>query len=49
MDIAKRFEENPLLRPQDLKPCIEGMEITCLLNPGVFSDERENMAITSCG
>lgn len=36
MDIAKRFEKNPLLKPQDLKPCIEGMEIACLLNPGVF-------------
>jgi len=36
MDIAKRFKQNPLLRPSDLKPCIEGMEITCLLNPGVF-------------
>ncbi|MCD8194388.1 MAG: glycoside hydrolase family 130 protein [Tannerellaceae bacterium] len=36
MDIAKRFKQNPLLRPSDLKPGIEGMEITCLLNPGVF-------------
>lgn len=36
MDIAKRFNNNPLLRPSDLKPGIEGMEITCLLNPGVF-------------
>jgi len=36
MDIAKRFNENPLLRPMDLEPGIEGMEITCLLNPGVF-------------
>jgi len=36
MDIARRFKENPLLRPSDLKPSIEGMEITCLLNPGVF-------------
>jgi predicted GH43/DUF377 family glycosyl hydrolase len=36
MDIAKRIEKNPLLRPSDLEPCIEGMEITCLLNPGVF-------------
>lgn len=36
MDIAKRFQQNPLLRPADLKPGIEGMEITCLLNPGVF-------------
>ena len=36
MDIAKRNPSNPLLRPSDLHPCIEGMEITCLLNPGVF-------------
>ncbi len=36
MDIAKRNPANPLLRPADLKPCIPGMEITCLLNPGVF-------------
>lgn len=36
MDIVKRFEKNPLLTPSDLKPKIEGMEITCLLNPGVF-------------
>jgi predicted GH43/DUF377 family glycosyl hydrolase len=35
-DIAKRSLNNPLLKPQDLKPCIEGMEIACLLNPGVF-------------
>ena len=36
MDIAKRFKENPLLFPSNIKPCIPGMEITCLLNPGVF-------------
>lgn len=36
MDIAKRSVHNPLLRPADLQPGIEGMEITCLLNPGVF-------------
>ena len=36
MDIAKRFPENPILRPSDLRPGIEGMEIVCLLNPGVF-------------
>jgi predicted GH43/DUF377 family glycosyl hydrolase len=35
-DIAKRFIQNPLLRPSDLKPAVAGMEITCLLNPGVF-------------
>ena len=36
MDIAYRFPTNPLLRPSDLKPGIKGMEILCLLNPGVF-------------
>lgn len=36
MDIARRFPENPLLRPSDLKPGMKGMEIVCLLNPGVF-------------
>lgn len=36
MDIARRNPSNPLMRPSDLKPCIPGMEITCLLNPGVF-------------
>jgi predicted GH43/DUF377 family glycosyl hydrolase len=35
-DISKRFTQNPLLLPADLKPGIEGMEIVCLLNPGVF-------------
>ena len=36
MDIAKRSVHNPLLRPSDLTAGIKGMEITCLLNPGVF-------------
>ena len=36
MDIAKRCEKNPILVPGDLKSGINGMEITCLLNPGVF-------------
>ena len=35
-DIAKRFPQNPLLSPADLKPSTEGLEITCLLNPGAF-------------
>jgi len=39
MDIANRFPQNPLLCPSDLKPCMEGMEIVCLLNPGVFQFE----------
>lgn len=36
MDITRRNPKNPLLRPSDLPPAIEGMEIVCLLNPGVF-------------
>ncbi|NDP20082.1 MAG: glycosidase [Paludibacter sp.] len=36
MDIAKRSLNNPLMRPADFKAEIAGMEITCLLNPGVF-------------
>lgn len=35
-DIAKRFGENPLLSPADLVPSKDGLEITCLLNPGTF-------------
>ena len=35
-DLGQRFGENPILKPQDLRPSVEGMEVTCLLNPGVF-------------
>lgn len=35
-DIAKRFVENPILRPADIHPSIAGMQVECLLNPGVF-------------
>ena len=35
-DIAKRFAENPILRPADIRPSIPGMKVECLLNPGVF-------------
>ncbi len=35
-DLAERFEKNPILRPQDVRPSVEGMKVTCLLNPGVF-------------
>lgn len=38
-DIAKRFKANPLLSPEDLPSSTEGLEITCLLNPGVFQFE----------
>jgi predicted GH43/DUF377 family glycosyl hydrolase len=38
-DIAKRFEQNPLLSPKDLPASTDGLQITCLLNPGVFQYE----------
>ncbi len=37
MDIAKRFKENPLLKPQDLAASAENLQVICLLNPGVFT------------
>ncbi|WP_343523273.1 glycoside hydrolase family 130 protein [Pedobacter sp.] len=36
-DIAQRFIQNPILLPKDLAPSREGLEIVCLLNPGVFT------------
>lgn len=36
MDIAKRFNENPILSPKDIEPSSHDMTIECLLNPGVF-------------
>lgn len=44
-DIAKRFSENPLLSPSDVSPSSEGLEITCLLNPGVFQYEEKTWLI----
>lgn len=44
-DMAKRFIQNPLLKPSDLKPSSEGLEITCLLNPGVFRFEGKTWMI----
>jgi len=39
-DLAKRFPQNPLLKPEDVRPSAEGMKIECLLNPGVFRHEN---------
>jgi len=36
-DLARRFPENPLLLPKDVRPSAEGLQVICLLNPGVFS------------
>ena len=44
-DIAKRFAQNPLLSPPDLKASSEGLEITCLLNPGVFQYQGKTWLI----
>ena len=44
-DIAKRFAENPLLSPKDLPASAEGLQITCLLNPGVFKFEGKTWLI----
>jgi predicted GH43/DUF377 family glycosyl hydrolase len=35
-DLAKRFPQNPILRPADVRPSSPGMKVECLLNPGVF-------------
>jgi len=35
-DIAKRFIENPLLSPGDIRASTKDLQIACLLNPGVF-------------
>jgi predicted GH43/DUF377 family glycosyl hydrolase len=44
-DIAKRFTENPLLSPADLKASAQGLEITCLLNPGAFQYQGKTWLI----
>jgi beta-1,2-mannobiose phosphorylase / 1,2-beta-oligomannan phosphorylase len=44
-DIAKRFAENPLLSPADLQAGSEGLQIACLLNPGVFQYEGKTWLI----
>jgi beta-1,2-mannobiose phosphorylase / 1,2-beta-oligomannan phosphorylase len=35
-NLAKRFDANPILRPQDVKPSLDGLVVECLLNPGAF-------------
>ena len=35
-ELARRFAENPLLKPADIRPGTAGMIVECLLNPGVF-------------
>lgn len=44
-DFAQRFAQNPILRPQDLRPSMAGMEVTCLLNPGVFRYQEKTWLV----
>ncbi len=39
--LANRYINNPVLRPSDIRPSMEGMQIECLLNPGVFMFENK--------
>jgi predicted GH43/DUF377 family glycosyl hydrolase len=45
MDIAKRFPQNPLLSPADLKASRDDLKIICLLNPGVFRYQNKTWLI----
>lgn len=36
-ELARRFPQNPLLMPKDVLPSAEGLQVICLLNPGVFT------------
>ncbi|MBN1674528.1 MAG: glycoside hydrolase family 130 protein [Kiritimatiellae bacterium] len=35
-DLARRFENNPILRPEDVPPSLDGLRVECVLNPGAF-------------
>ncbi|RYZ86788.1 MAG: glycosidase [Proteobacteria bacterium] len=35
-DLARRFPSNPILMPKDIVPSDPGLQVICLLNPGVF-------------
>jgi beta-1,2-mannobiose phosphorylase / 1,2-beta-oligomannan phosphorylase len=38
-DLARRFAQNPILKPSGIRPSFPGMEVECLLNPGAFRFE----------
>lgn len=35
-DLARRFADNPIIRPSDVVPSKSGLDVVCLLNPGAF-------------
>lgn len=39
--IVQRYDQNPIIRPGDIQPSLAGMEVACLLNPGVFSFQNK--------
>ena len=41
VEIARRFEQNPLLSPGNIKPSRKDMIVECLLNPGVFRFDKK--------
>jgi predicted GH43/DUF377 family glycosyl hydrolase len=41
LDIARRFEQNPLLTAKDIQPSSEDMVVECLVNPGVFRFDKK--------
>ena len=36
-NLATRFANNPLIRPEDVKPSIAGFEVVSIFNPGAFT------------
>lgn len=38
-DLAARFDNNPIVKPGDVRPSRDGWEVTCVLNPGAFVHE----------
>jgi len=48
-DIAKRFAGNPILRPRDVKPSLDGLDVVCLLNPGAFRFQDKTWLLFGSG
>ena len=44
-DISKRFAQNPLIGPSDIRPSSEGMQIECVMNPGAFQYDGKTWLI----
>ena len=40
-DLAKRFTNNPIITPADIKPSQEGLIVECVLNPGAFKYQNK--------